>query len=511
MCHSKDSTKTDFREIITSKATCLDCTEQVSCLSDTEAVWFIQRREGTTPCFGRQPYCEETRCLWHAHCPDSPEQLNQSMLRSDTLDSIAHHDGRLSLPLHIAKRAFEKCCYDDVKDLPDIEAVRVIQQVEGCTPCFARQQALYPSEQDPLVCSNTSCSWKGFCDPYRSIEVQPLEKYFPFLAKNEFIQIRTDLLDCVKDSSFVLPENTVGLKLRSLNSLATSSRKMLLVTPRTTISEAHNDSHINLKRYLLRFQAEPSYSGGRGANIKLNWEILETSDIGELVNWLSAAKPFFKAGKLDYWPLFYKVVNHTYCGLSETELGCESWRKVSSPTSWACETFDAPHVATLDGDISLTDAGLVPLFHIDLPVLENIKFNTLFDLMKDYPEELTSFRDFFQAQIENMRSSAIGSNEFITDCRRIERNIRDGKKKLHSDMKRAKLKAAFSLTGCAIATWTLAIYCILHGDSGLLRIIGPGGIVYTASSAYSEYLLKRMELKEHPVYFLWELGRSKNH
>jgi hypothetical protein len=130
--------------------------------------------------------------------------------------------------------------------------------------------------------------------------------------------------------------------------------------------------------------------------------------------------------------------------------------------------------------------------------------------MNDYPEELCTFRDFLQSKVEEMRQSAVGSEQFGNDCRKIERDIRDQIRKLNSDYKKTRLTTAFSLTGCAVATWTLALYCITQGTGDLLSFIGPGGVLLSASTALSKHLVKHLDLKDNPAYFLWMIGKTRS-
>jgi hypothetical protein len=108
-----------------------------------------------------------------------------------------------------------------------------------------------------------------------------------------------------------------------------------------------------------------------------------------------------------------------------------------------------------------------------------------------------------------MRTLALGSVNFDHECRRVERDIRDRLRKLDSDHRSARFEAAISLTGCAMAGWTLALYCILQGAGNILTILGPGGLLYKVSADYGSYLMKCAGMKNNAAYFLWKIGRTQ--
>jgi hypothetical protein len=129
--------------------------------------------------------------------------------------------------------------------------------------------------------------------------------------------------------------------------------------------------------------------------------------------------------------------------------------------------------------------------------------------MTDNPETLGAFRDFFINQLDSAQDAALGSEQFSKDCRRIERNIRAELRKLNTSITTNRIKNLTALVGGTIATWTLALFCIVQGQHDMLKIIGPGGAVWSLSTAYMEYLTGKISLRDNPVYFLWILGQSK--
>ncbi len=395
-------------------------------------------------------------------------------------------------------------CLGAISDMTDINAIRFLQQKEGYTPCFGRETPWSPDPEDPKLCKISDCYWRLVCNSYRNITLTPLDKALPNARQEELELLRKRLLACNEEKNQAFSIATVGLKIRSFRNMSSATRKMLVAAPKTVFGESTEEGLT--KPYML---AQASLSPGMsGMWTKHNFcDVLFTSDIDALKNWLFDTQKFSENGSLAYYPLIERIDDVAAYGKGDQATGRFVFWEL--PKSIKLETFNAPHIGLPDGDIMLSDAEFAPILNIDLPILEGIGFDILFKLMSDYPEELCSFRDFLRSKVEEMRQAVVGSVEFVHDCQKIEREIREQMRKTETDYKKAKLTAAFALTGCAIATWTLALYCFTQGTGSILTVLGPGGIAYTASTAYSNYLTKRLDLKDNPVYFLWLLGKSR--
>jgi hypothetical protein len=218
---------------------------------------------------------------------------------------------------------------------------------------------------------------------------------------------------------------------------------------------------------------------------------------------------FAHSGQLKYHPLIEIFTGSTSIHSGESyklrEQPMQFWQP---PETLTLRTFSAPHTALIDGDIHLTDAEFVPLLSLELPSLEGVDFQALGRLMSDYPEELCSFRDFLMNTIEGLRIASVASGDFDASCKRADRELREQLRKVRSDFRKSQLTGAFSLTGCAVASWALALYCIIEGKGDILKLVGPGGAVVSLSAALSAYLQKRLELKDNPAYFLWLIERQ---
>lgn len=409
----------------------------------------------------------------------------------------------------ITRLAKKLNCDEWVSGLTDMEAVRFLQQREGYTPCFGRIKPLRPMSHDPNRCDISECLWRGACENYRRKDVIPIDRELTNCGIVELEILKKRLLEYDQTKATLFSNNAIGMQFRSFTHSSAVIRKLLVSTPKTVFGESVAETE-GLKSYILDNRPTHSYyTGSIHTSYKL--VVLHTIDILSLQKIFSEAWMFFEKGDLAYYPLIQSI-EYEVTGISKTSYPNEnapSTPQVHLPSTIQVSNFDAPHLGLPDGEIMLTDPDIAPILNIELPVLENIGYGVLNKLMSDFPNEMCSFRDFLRTKMEEMRTATVGSQEFAHDCRRLEREIREQIRKLDSDYKKAKLAAAFALTGCAIASWTLAFYCISQGANDVLTFLGPGGVAYTASAAYSDYLVKKLALKDNPVYFLWVLGKTK--
>jgi len=403
-------------------------------------------------------------------------------------------------------------CIDDVTNMTEINAVRFIQANEGHSQCFGKEEPYRPTQYNEKRCAIADCYWGMACNNYRLIDLHPVDKSFPQISGSELDEFTRFLSECQQRVAPKIQRNELGMQIRSYKNLISATRKMLLATPKTIVGENIEDKQ-SLTAHVLRQAGSISWIHGGYPQVSITQviDVLLTSDIKSLRKWYLETNKFIHNGFLDYYPLI-KTVESSISGSPKfvTQNQDPTFPFNAYPDQLTLETFSAPHIGLPDGDIMLSHKEYAPILNLDLPVLEEVDFDTLYKLMSDYPEELLAFRDFLHSEVDNMRDAAVGSEHFSQDCRRIERNIRSQMRKLSSDYKKAKLKTAFALTGCAIASWTLVLYCLVKGTGDLLAVLGPGGILTTVSAAYSDYLVKRLGLKDDPVYFLWMIGDTSN-
>lgn len=495
------------RNTIEREAARLHCLQEVAPLNDVDAVRLLQAREGYTPCFARADplvplggfprKCALYKCTWYRMC----ESFRPGSGRNDL---------GWTLRQAVERKARQLGCLDDVTELNDVEAVRFVQTRERYSPCFGRETPLVALPSEPLRCSLVDCYWLGTCDTFRSTTVRAIERDLEGKSKTEIASFVDQLHTWNSHKDQFFQSRAVGLKLRSLARVGSLMRKMLVATPKTVIGERSDTS---LKAYLLRseLQRVASYPS---TDTYITSDVLFTSDLRSLNQWMNDATSFIYSGDVAYYPLIEQrqspARSYSKSQAYASGEGVDFFKLWRTPDYVSqLQSFDAKHAGLPDGEAMLTEEGIAPLLNLDLPVLEEVSFDALFRVMNDYPEELCSFRNFLYSSVADIQTAAIGSNEFYADCRKVERRIQDEIRKLRSGYKKARITAAFSLTGCAVASWTLALYCILGHGGDILKVLGPGGIAYTASAAYSQYLVNCLDLRDNPCYFLWVLGKTK--
>jgi len=501
-------------ELINKKAKNLNCHDLIMDMSERDAIQFIQHQEGHTPCFQvdhvwvnkklvtrgeyRRPgveggvyplQCNNQNCLWIEHC--NKAHFTGGHLNRNLRDWIEWDALRLN-------------CYPEISNLSDSEAIRVIQRKEGNQDCYGKEEPLSPCHENIKKCCVTNCKWITNCDLNRTKKFITLNSAFKSESRNELFRLKYMLDILATKKQFNLKAGQVGVKIRDISLIDEVTRKMVMACPRTIFAEERSDSS-KLNNYLINTEHRTVPSGSRNWIDYTTWKILSTNDMGLLRKWLYEIKPFIENNTINYWPLLSKLEASLSRGVSQPRNG----PGILSEPIPVENTFEAPHIGLLSGDVAFTDSALVPLLTVDIPEIDNVSYSTLSTLMADHPEELTSFQRYLWNNLESARNSAIESESFYADCKRIERNILDDLKKLNSDYRKSKIKNSFSTTGCAVASWTLALYAIQHDSADILKVLGAGGVAHQLSSAWKEYFLSGLSLKDSPVYFLWRLDRSK--
>jgi hypothetical protein len=387
-------------------------------------------------------------------------------------------------------------CASLVENLPDGEAIRFIQGREGFTQCFGLDKPL-EADSNGECKQYHSCLWFDSCRLYRSSRgVQMIEKAFPGRDREFFIQV-ANCLDRLAAHNLDELKRFVGTRLSSLAQIESISKKLVITSPNTVLIENEKTA---CQKWITRSAPPRPYTG----SIQVEHTILYTSDIAALINWLENARGFLNDGTILYAPFLKK--KRTYSTKYDQMAGRTPFYLKDAG---GFPNFSTPHLALSDESIKINRSEFRPLFHIDLPFIRNVDLKLLNEIMTDNPETLGAFRDFFINQLDSAQDAALGSEQFSKDCRRIERNIRAELRKLNTSITTNRIKNLTALVGGTIATWTLALFCIVQGQHDMLKIIGPGGAVWSLSTAYMEYLTGKISLRDNPVYFLWILGQSK--
>jgi hypothetical protein len=281
------------------------------------------------------------------------------------------------------------------------------------------------------------------------------------------------------------------------------SRKLVIGSPQSMICESAQGSNL-LRPVRLSFSAhQTSVSNSHYTTYHLiHRSILWTANPNRIYNWYSAAQSLIDDSTLDYLP----HISFESETVSVWKTNSPEFTHLASPTF---QHLDNQHVAIADGDVLVNDPNFVPLLNLDIPFLESASLDNIHQIMRDHPDELSSFRNFLFKNIDKIKDKNLDSATFGSDLQVINREIDDNIRKLRSDLARSRLKHYIDLTGGIAAAFTLSVICLSQHDTHTLAVVGPGGFLYVLSSKISDYLSARLSLRDCPVYFLWLLGPSK--
>ncbi|GIM29846.1 hypothetical protein CPJCM30710_25120 [Clostridium polyendosporum] len=404
----------------------------------------------------------------------------------------------------IEQKAKAVSCLWDVYNLSDLDAIRFIQQKEGYTPCFGRNNPLYPSE-NKKKCSNSTCYWHRTCDSYRNEKITPIDKALNLRTKADLDTFINNLRKFRDRKATFLMNNEVELKCRSFNNINNLIRKMLVISPKTVVTEC-SDNIKNLKCYSLGINRKWGW-GFRSVNVYNDIELLFTSDLFKLNKFLKDTEVFINKGNLNYYPLM-KNINHVERDIWPYFQGAF----YTFPTDLDFNLSNTSHIALTDDDILLSNPNYIPLLNIEIPYLENVDCYTLSKLMSEYPQELFAFQDFFHSKMEGIRNLVQNSSNFASDCRRVEGEINEHLRKLNSDYKKTKLKTIIDVVEGTVTFFVLSIFCF-YSKNNILSLIGPGGafvkLADTIKNSSKNYFIEMNELKNDSVFLIWKIGRTK--
>lgn len=433
----------------------------------------------------------------------------------------------------ILRQAEDMGCLSEVESRTDLQAIRLIQKWEGHTPCFGRAVPLNvpwdyphvprPAPQEGDKCGELACIWREACDAYRTSEsFIPIEREFPDLSGQELddFKARIHQLDRSKDPH--LANGQVGMKLRDFRKysglLDSATKKLLGVAPRVVVGEQLTD----LRKYVFSVESSagtgPVHSAGDPMFYAISQDVVVfySSDAPRVRQYLVDTAPFQDSGQLAYYPLI--ETQHQERELEPrarpSHLALLKGIQWSEDFAWwdldptTLPSFDAPYLGLPDGTIRLSHPEYAPLFSLQLPCFDT-DYDTLKKVMDEHEDTLGPFRDFLTGSMDETRDSFIGSEQYGRDLRRIDREISGQLRKLESDLRKARLTTAFTAGGIGFGAFALSVYAIAKQQGDLLAFLGPGGVVTSAGAALSKRLIDRYELRDNPVYFLWELGKAQ--
>jgi hypothetical protein len=385
-----------------------------------------------------------------------------------------------------------------VTHLSDLDAVRLVQEREGYTPCYGRKVALHPGPGG--LCQVKECCWRNFCSAYQA-EAEPLDASLPATRPADIDAFRDFVLARGRRAAG-LPVPGLSVTVRGGVALEPLSRKLVIGSPQSMICEAAEGSN-PLRPIRLSFNAVQTRSSASYTTYyQIERSILWTASPQRIHNWYVAARSLIDDSTIDYLP-------HVTTESEEIAVWKTNLADFSALATPAFQRLDTPHMALPENEVLVSDPNFVPFLNLEIPFLEAASLNSIHDIMRDHPDELCTFRNFLFRNIDKIKDKSLGSMTFGADLQAVRREIDDSLQKLKADLARARMKHYIELTGGITAAFTLAVVCLTQHDSHTLAVIGPGGFLYVLSTKVSDYLSARLNLKDNPTYFLWMLGSGK--
>lgn len=387
---------------------------------------------------------------------------------------------------------------DALRDLSDLEAVRLVQRREGYTPCYGREVALRPGPDGS--CLINECCWQNFCSAYRS-QALPLDSCLSPLTSQSQIEDFTKFI--LKSKTDPIETAGLNMSIKAQATLASLSRKLVIGSPKSTICESFDAPDI-LRPFQISLTGDDApWSGSPySRNYTIERRILWPSDPKRVFDWYFAVKPFINDSTINYNPHLTTQTER----ISVWKTNKPDVIRLSSPKF---HKIDAPHFAVPDGEIRVDDPNFVPLLNLDIPFLAEASLDDIQKLIKDYPEELATFRNFLFKNIDKIKRKTVGSEDLSGDLLSIRREIEDNVRKLKSDLAKAKIKHYVEIVGGVAAAFSLTLYCLVSNQMNVLSVVGPGGVLLGLSKVVADYWSSRLTLKANPVYFLWMIGPRK--
>jgi hypothetical protein len=383
-----------------------------------------------------------------------------------------------------------------VGNMPELTAVRLLQEREGYSSCFGRDVALLPGPNG--LCMVEGCCWRNFCTAYRS-EAPPIDSLLGGWGANSEISAFVDYLS--SSDSLPATRNGVSCTITSQAPLMSLSRKLIIGSPHSVICESAEQNNMLRPIQLSLDTQRVSRTGGSHYTMyyEVSRTIWWTANPTQIFDWHNSASPLLRDGTLDY--LAHITTDSHVATVWKTSK--PQIPQLSTPTF---RQIDTPYQAFQDGEVYVSDPNFVPLLNLEIPYLESASLTDLHKLIEDNPEEFTSFRSYLFKAIEQIKDKRLSSETFGSDIRKIQFDVDDQLRKLKSDLRKARVKHYVEIAGGAAATFVLGLYCLTRHDSHTWAIIGPGGFLYVLSPKLADYFIGKMSLKESPVYFLWMLG-----
>lgn len=227
---------------------------------------------------------------------------------------------------------------------------------------------------------------------------------------------------------------------------------------------------------------------------------LRCPNLSELGKWLRDCKPLLLSGDMFYFPDI--LVEHTR----------EYWHDNDEITSTEdsigplCEfVIDNRKLIEVqpDTDRVIKSKYIHSILQVDLPFIDNVGLANFCKISSDNREAFEQFRDYLRSKFLDLKQNE-SSETFNSGLAKIGIEMRDGIRKLKSQLSEISGQRAVQVTGAAIGIISAVLVAVdSNVFSNLSSIFGTSGGILAISPVIQEYISKRQQPKDSPYYYLW--------
>lgn len=231
---------------------------------------------------------------------------------------------------------------------------------------------------------------------------------------------------------------------------------------------------------------------------------LNCPSIQELGMWLAKCKPLFESGEIFYFP------DIRFLDIGITGSGGTSRENEVSLKPLHDVIIKNKKLVGLMNSKKIKPRLVRPILEIDLPFIDDVDLGTFAKITADEREAADRFRDFLRLKFLDLQQNE-GSEHYETNITKIGVEIRDGVRRLNSDLNILKKKRAFQVTGAAIAATTALLITINSAEFKFIsELLGTSGGLLAVTKAFGDHTLERKKIAEDsPYYYLWLLSKKK--
>lgn len=236
---------------------------------------------------------------------------------------------------------------------------------------------------------------------------------------------------------------------------------------------------------------------------------LRCPDLVELGTWLRDCQPLLEAGDIYYFPdvLIERITETHYYQVDQKSTEEASIALLCDVIVQSRRITDAVAPAALkvpQSSPGVPKTGLMrPILQVELPYIDNVDLATFSKISSDEHEALDRFRDYLRQKFLDLQEA---QNDVLYETRlaKLILELRDGVRKLESDMKALRRKRAFQAAGAMVLSTTATLVAFNSNVLGSLpQLLGASGGLMAVSKILEEYLADRQRVKDNALYYLW--------